>query len=158
MTTTHVEAVLADWGSHDRDDPFPLFARLLEQGPVHAVTLADGHDAYLVLGFDEARTALNEPRLSKDMQAAFARGGEVVAEGLPGKEFARHMLAVDQPDHSRLRRLVSGAFSNSRVDGLRVHVQEIVDGLLDAIADRDPGQPVDLVAAARVPHAVHRHL
>ena len=78
---------------------------------MHRVTLADGHDAWLVVGHAEARAALNDPRLSKDMHAALARAGEVVAEGLPGPALARHMLAVDPPDHTRLRRLVAAAFA-----------------------------------------------
>ena len=52
MTTTEA---LAAWGAYDRDDPFPVFADVRELGPVHAVTLADGHEAYLVVGYDEAR-------------------------------------------------------------------------------------------------------
>ena len=51
------------------------------------------------------------------MHAALARSGEVVAEGLPGPALARHMLAVDPPDHTRLRRLATPAFSRRRVDG-----------------------------------------
>ena len=74
-----------------------------------------------------------------------------MAEGLPGPEFARHMLAVDPPDHTRLRRLVSSAFSMRRVEDLRPRVQTIVDDLLDALADRDPDAPVDLVAAFAFP-------
>ena len=76
-------------------------------GPVHPVRLADGHPAWLVVGHAEAKAALNDPRLSKDMHAALARSGEVVAEGLPGPALARHMLAVDPPDHTRLRRLAA---------------------------------------------------
>ena len=102
-----VDAAVSAWGAYDRDDPFALFAEVRERGPVHAVTLADGHAAWLVVGYDEARAALNDPRLSKDMQAALAASSEVVAEGLPGPAFARHMLNVDPPDHTRLRRLVA---------------------------------------------------
>ena len=79
---TPIEA-LAAWGAYDRDDPFPLFAAVRELGPVHRVTLADGHDAYLVVGYAEAQLALNDARLSKDMHAALAFGEGVVAEGLP---------------------------------------------------------------------------
>ena len=75
------------------------------------MTLADGHSAWLVVRYEEARAALNEPRLSKDMHAALATGSGVVAEGLPGPDFARHVLTVDPPDHTRLRRLLSAAFS-----------------------------------------------
>ena len=95
------------WGNYDRDHPYPLFAQLQADGPVHAVTLADGHRAWLIVGHEEAKAALNHAGLSKDMHAALARDGAVVAEGLPGPAFARHMLSVDPPDHTRLRRLAT---------------------------------------------------
>ena len=148
MTT--IEA-LESWGSFDLDNPFPLFAEVRQLGAVHAVTLADGHDAWLIVRYDEAMAALNDQRLSKDMHAALATGEGVVAEGLPGPEFARHMLTVDPPDHTRLRRLVSAAFSPRRVEALRSHVQTITDDLLDAIAASGPRGPVDLVAAFAFP-------
>jgi cytochrome P450 len=148
MTPTEA---LAAWGAYDRDDPFPLFAAVRELGPVHPVTLADGHPAYLVVGYEEARVALNESRLSKDMHAALASGEGVVAEGLPGPSFARHMLSVDPPDHTRLRRLVSSAFTPRRVEQLRPRVHAIVDDLLDAIAAAGPDARVDLVSAFAFP-------
>jgi cytochrome P450 len=149
MTT--IAQAFAAWGDYDRDDPYPLFAQVRRLGPVHAVTLADGHRAWLVVRHAEARATLNDPRLSKDMQAAFASGGDVVAEGLPGPAFARHMLAVDPPDHTRLRRLVSAAFSTRRVETLRPRVQAIVDRLLDGIAAQGPDATVDLVASFAFP-------
>jgi cytochrome P450 len=145
-----LQEALGAWGSYDRDDPFPLCARLLEAAPVHAVTLADGHAATLVLGYDEARGMLNDPRLSKDMHTAFA-AGEVVAEGLPGPALARHMLAVDPPDHTRLRRLVSGAFSIRRIEALRPRMQTVIDHLIDAMAVDEPETPVDLVSSFAFP-------
>lgn len=142
------------WGDYDRDDPFPLFAQVRAAGPVHEVTLADGHPAWLVVGYEEARAALNDPRLSKDMHAALARSGEVVAEGLPGPALARHMLAVDPPDHTRLRRMAAPAFRRGRVDGLEARVRAIVAALLDDLAARGAasgGGPVDLVAGFAFP-------
>jgi cytochrome P450/alkylhydroperoxidase family enzyme len=143
VTTTEA---LGSWGSFDVDDPFPLFAEVRKLGAVHQVTLADGHDAWLVVGYEEAMAALNDPRLSKDMHAALASGSDVVAEGLPGPDFARHMLTVDPPDHTRLRRLVSSAFSPRRVQALAPRVQVLTDDLLDRIAVQDPSRPVDLVS------------
>ncbi|MGH9233298.1 MAG: cytochrome P450 family protein [Acidimicrobiales bacterium] len=148
---TDLAAVTAQWGAHDQDDPFPVMARLREDGTVHAVTLADGHAAWLVVGYDEARTALADPRLSKDMQAALARDGGIVAEGLPGPALARHMLNVDGADHTRLRRLVSGAFSPGRVEAMQPRIAAIVGSLLDGIAAGDPDRRVDLVAAFAFP-------
>ena len=119
------------WGDYDRDDPYPLFAQVQAGGPVHEVTLADGHRARLIVRHQEAKAALNHAALSKDMHAALARDGALVAEGLPGPAFARHMLSVDPPDHTRLRRLASAAFSRPRIAALRPRVQAITDWLLD---------------------------
>ncbi len=141
---------LQSWGSFDRDNPFPLFAEVREKGPVHAITLADGHAAWLVVGYDEAKLLLNDTRLSKDMQAAFA-SGEVLADGLPGRAFARHMLAVDPPDHTRLRRLVASAFSLRRVEGLEPRIREIIADLLDDLAVKGPDATVDLVPSFAFP-------
>src|SRR5207253_4292635 len=104
-----------------------------------------------IVSHAEAKAALNDPRLSKDMHTALASGGAVVAEGLPGPAFARHMLVVDPPDHTRLRRLVSAAFSVRRIEGLRPHVQTIVDDLLDDVAGQGPDSRVDLVASFAFP-------
>ena len=150
MVLTATDAFKA-WGDYDRDDPYALFAEARGLGPVQPVRLADGHAAWLVLGYDEARAALNDPRLSKDMQAALATSADVVAEGLPGPAFSRHMLNVDPPDHTRLRRLVSAAFSHRRIDGLRPRIQSIVDDLLDGIAAEDAERRVDLIAAFAFP-------
>lgn len=142
-------SALAAWGAFDVDDPFPLFAQMRAAAPVHRVTLVDGHTAWLVLRYDEARAALNDPRLSKDMHAALQQGRHVVAEGLPGPALARHMLSMDPPDHTRLRRLVLRAFTPRRVEALRPRVQRLVDSLLDDMASA--AGPVDFVARFAFP-------
>jgi cytochrome P450 len=148
--TTIAEALSA-WGSYDRNNPYPLFAELCERGAVHKATLVDGHDVYLVVRHAEARAALSDARLSKDIHAALASGEDVVAEGLPGPAFARHMLVVDPPDHTRLRRLVAGAFSVRRIESLQPRIEAIVDDLLDRIAARGPDIVVDLVSSFAFP-------
>src|SRR4249920_2139247 len=138
------------WGDYDRDDPYPLFAQVRADGPVHEVTLADGHRAWLIAGHEEAKAALNHAGLSKDMHAALARDGAVVAEGLPGPAFARHMLSVDPPDHTRLRRLTSAAFSRPRIAALRPRIQAITGRLLDGLEARGD-TVVDLVKGFAFP-------
>src|SRR3954452_4749000 len=147
---TWMESLRA-WGAHDRDNPFPIYGEIRDRGAVHHVTLVDGHDAWLVVGYDEARAALRGIRLSKDMLAALSSGDTVVAEGLPGPTFARHMLSVDPPDHNRLRGLVSKAFTPRRVEELRPRVQTLIDELLDDIAAQGPDARVDLVASFAFP-------
>jgi cytochrome P450 len=140
---------VATWGGWDpaiRDDPFGHFAQARSRCPVQRVRLADGHPAWVVLGYDAARRALGDPRISKDMLAALEDNGDVVAEGLPCPEYSRHMLNVDPPDHTRLRRLVSRAFTPPRVAALEPAIREIAGTLLDDLDAAGPGATVDLVA------------
>ena len=132
------------WGDAVRDDPFPTFAEARSRCPVQHVRLPDGHDAWVVLGHAAARQALGDDRLSKDMVAALDQDPDVVAEGLPGPDFAHHMLAMDTPDHGRLRGLVAAAFRPSRVAALRPAVERLADELLDDLAERGPDTVVDL--------------
>ena len=139
------------WVPAIRDDPFGHFAQARARCPVQRVQLADGHPARVVLGFDAARQALSDPRISKDMLAALQDNSEVVAEGLPGPEFSRHMLNVDPPDHTRLRRLVSRAFVPPRVAALEPAIRAIAEGLLDELARAGPEGTVDLVEGYAYP-------
>ena len=145
---------LAIWGGWEpaiRDDPFGHFAAARAGCPVQKVRLADGHPAWVVLGYDAARQALNDPRISKDMLAALEANDEVVAEGLPGPEFSRHMLNVDPPDHTRLRRLVSRAFVPGRIAALEPTIRAIASGLLDELDVAGPDATVDLIEGYAYP-------
>jgi cytochrome P450 len=133
------------WGAAIRDDPFGHFAQARTRCPVQRVRLADGHSAWLVLGHNAARQALNDPRISKDMLAALQDDGDVVAGGLPGPEYSRHMLNVDPPDHTRLRKIVARAFMPSRVAALESAIRQLADALLDDLDAAGPGATVDLV-------------
>src|SRR3954447_17778858 len=144
-----VETTWGGWGEAIQNDPYPHFAEMRGRCPVHAVRLGDGHDAFLVIGHEAARQALRDPRLSKDMLAAMGADPDVVDEGLPGPAFARHMLAVDPPDHTRLRGLVARAFTPSRIARLEPSVEGIVDELLDGLERSEA--PVDLVAGFGLP-------
>jgi cytochrome P450 len=148
---TDTLATWGGWAAAIRDDPFDHFAAARGRCPVQRVRLADGHPAWVVLGYDAARQALGDPRMSKDMIAALAADGEVVAEGLPGPEFSRHMLNVDPPDHTRLRRLVSRAFTPGRVAALEPAIRGIAGRLLDSLDAAGPDAVVDLVQGFAYP-------
>jgi cytochrome P450 len=145
---------LATWGGWEpaiRDDPFGHFAKARARCPVQKARLADGHPAWVVLGYDAARRALGDPRISKDMLAALQDNGDVVAEGLPGPEFSRHMLNVDPPDHTRLRRLVSRAFVPGRIAALEPAIRGIASSLLDELDAAGHGATVDLIEGYAYP-------
>ncbi|HEY2833123.1 MAG TPA: cytochrome P450 [Sporichthyaceae bacterium] len=146
-------SALQSWGRGglDLNDPFPQFAEVRELAPVHKARLADGHEAWLILRYADAKQALNDPRFSKDMNKAMADDAEVVAEGLPGAALAQHVLTMDPPEHTRLRKLVAQAFTPARVETLRPRVQELVDELCDGLAKDGPEATVDLVARFAFP-------
>ncbi|MFJ5551163.1 cytochrome P450 [Streptomyces sp. NPDC093225] len=104
-----------------------------------------GRVNYLVTGYAEARKALADPRLSKDTAAFFA-GQESRRRLHPA--VSRTMLASDPPRHTRLRKLVTGAFTTGAVDELRPYIARVTEELLD----RWPvGEPVDFVARLAEP-------
>ncbi len=120
-------------------DPYPAYAWLREHAPVHRTALPSGVEAWLVTRYADARQALADQRLSKNPvhHSENAHGKGKV--GIPGERSANlmtHLLNIDPPDHTRLRRLVSKAFTPRRVAEFAPRVQELTDQLIDAFADR----------------------
>ncbi|GAA2852340.1 cytochrome P450 [Streptosporangium fragile] len=116
-------------------DPYGVYAALREKGPVHAIDFPPGTDAFLVIDYEHGRPALNDPRLSKEFKHAPAVFRQFVTDaGRNNPVLAHNMLSSDPPDHTRLRRLVSKAFTPRRTESLRPRIQEIADGLVDAMA------------------------
>jgi cytochrome P450 len=120
-------------------DPYPAYAWLREHAPVRWTRLPSGVEAWLVTRYADARQALADNRLSKNPahhdEPAHAKG----KTGIPGErkaELMTHLLNIDPPDHTRLRRLVSKAFTPRRVAEFAPRVQELADGLIDAFAGR----------------------
>ncbi|MEV6169511.1 cytochrome P450 [Streptomyces sp. NPDC051954] len=120
-------------------DPYPAYAWLREHAPVHKTRLPSGVEAWLVTRYVDAKQALADPRLSKNPahhdEPAHAKG----KTGIPGErkaELMTHLLNIDPPDHTRLRRLVSKAFTPRRVAEFASRVQELTDDLIDRFAEK----------------------
>jgi cytochrome P450 len=130
------------------DAPAAL-ARLRAGGPVRRVKLGSGLEAWAVLSYAEARTALTHPHLLKNPEPAIAA---LEAAGITshrvGEGFGGSMLFTDPPDHTRLRRLVAPVFSAHRTELLAGRIQAIAGELLDAMAAQEE---VDLVEAYCAP-------
>ncbi|PWI46044.1 cytochrome P450 [Streptomyces sp. ICBB 8177] len=121
-------------------DPYPAYAWLREHAPVRRTTLPSGVDAWLVTRYADARQALADARLSKNpvhhSEGAAHAKGKVGIPGERGAELMTHLLNIDPPDHTRLRRLVSKAFTPRRTAAFEPRVQELTRGLIDAFAAR----------------------
>ncbi|WP_055563896.1 cytochrome P450 family protein [Streptomyces atriruber] len=118
---------LVTYGARFREDPHSVYADLRALGPVHCVRLPppeDMDDSYLVVGYDECRAALREPRFAKSAAAA---GFAFHEEELIGT----HLLIADPPQHTRLRALITREFTARRVEAMRPRIQRITDDLLD---------------------------
>jgi cytochrome P450 len=115
----------------DPADPHPALAAMRESAPVHRVELHTGLPVWMVTRYDDVLAALSDPRLSNDPHHAGA-----LTEVMRGDFLSRSMIGADPPEHTRLRRLVSKAFTARRVEGLRPRIEEITAGLLDRITPR----------------------
>ncbi|MBH5334907.1 cytochrome P450 [Streptomyces pactum] len=137
-------------------DPYPVYARLRERGPVARI-LFNGMPMWLVVGYAAARAALAEPALLKDPD----RGARVFAERtgaehmeapaertLGERMLVEHMLNMDPPDHTRLRKLVGKAFTVRRTQALRPGIERVVGRLLDDVTDQGE---TDLLKALAYP-------
>jgi cytochrome P450 PksS len=135
-------------------DPYPFYARLRAESPVHRVTLPDKQTAWLVTRYADVAAALKDERLVKDKLNALTPGQIAKQPWMPGmfKPLARTMLDVDAPDHSRLRALVHKAFTPRLVEAMTGRVQALTDDLLDRLLDKQRDQrQVDLIRDYALP-------
>lgn len=127
-------------------NPYPFYDELRSAAPVKQVTTGSGgRPSYLVTGYAEAKAAFTEPGLSKDTARFFADrpSGRNLHPAV-----AHTMLATDPPEHTRLRRLVTKAFTTGAVTRLRPYIRHTADLLLDGLPEDGEA---DLVAGLAVP-------
>ena len=113
-----------------RADPYPVYRQLRESGPI----LMPESNLVVFAGFDDCDEVLRHPASCSDRlkstvtQRAVAAGQQARPFGTPG------FLFLDPPDHTRLRKLVSKAFSPKVVRALESDITGLIDGLLDKVA------------------------
>jgi cytochrome P450 len=115
-------------------DPYPIYQRFLEEGPIHYVDWGPG--IWAMLSYADCSSILKDSRLS-------AKRAGALLLALPAErraEFAElaHMLGlwmlfIDAPEHSRMRKLMNKGFSPAVAESLRPQVESIVDGMLEPL-------------------------
>ncbi|MDG4820766.1 cytochrome P450 [Asanoa sp. WMMD1127] len=110
-----------------RADPYPVYRRLRERAPVFRTPR--GH--WLVSGYHDCQAVFRDPRFGHGTGAALRENTfrrPVTGRSLP-------FILLDPPEHTRLRSLVSRAFTPRRIERLAPRIQEIVDEMVDAMLE-----------------------
>jgi cytochrome P450 len=108
-------------------DPYPFYKRLREEDPVHQSPMG----FWVLTRYEDCVTALRDQRFGREGFAELLSA--VYGDGTEPGTLPRSMLFRDPPDHTRLRALVSKAFTPKVIEQMRGHIQEIVDRLLGAV-------------------------
>ncbi|HEX6484851.1 MAG TPA: cytochrome P450 [Ktedonobacteraceae bacterium] len=123
-------------------NPYPMIAQMRAMGAIVQVPLpySDGrYKAWMVTRMEEAVQVLKDKRFTVDRSAVFGdpyrQRAEQQAASRPGF-LGNSMISVDEPDHRRLRGLVSKAFTPKYIASLRPGIQQIADELLDRVQDQ----------------------
>ncbi|WP_328409445.1 cytochrome P450 [Nocardia sp. NBC_00403] len=134
-------------------DPPREITRLREARPVSPMVFPDGHEGWLVTGYDAVRRLMADTRFSSRQDIGVVHvpyetpGMPVATE--PSPQLPGLFIAMDPPDHTRLRRKLTGAFTVRRMKMLEEQIIDIAERQLDAMARLTP--PVDLVKEFALP-------
>ena len=119
-------------------DPYPTYHRLRAEDPVHRTPMG----FWILTRYDDVATVLRDAR--------FGRKGfdELIRDRFGKNTFNQAMLFRDPPDHTRLRALVSKAFTPRVIEEMRAKIQKTVDRLLDGVRD---ARAMDVIADLAYP-------
>ncbi|HUA31287.1 MAG TPA: cytochrome P450 [Streptosporangiaceae bacterium] len=115
-----------------RADPYPLYAALHELGEVIQVN----PENLIVVGYDANNAVLRDPGFRVSDEAYLDQVFPGWRENPVFVQSADWLLNLNEPRHSRIRRLIARAFTARRVAGLEPAITKIADGLIDVMGDR----------------------
>ncbi|UGT57785.1 cytochrome P450 [Nocardia asteroides] len=141
----------------DRDagpfDPPSAITALRAARPVSPLRFPDGHEGWLVTGYEAVRALMADTRFSSRQDLGIVHvpyeTPGMPAQTEPSPQIPGLFIAMDPPDHTRLRRKLTGTFTVRRMRRLEEHIVEVVERQLDEMAAMAP--PVDLVTAFALP-------
>jgi len=131
-------------------DPYPRYAALRAHAPVHH----SGFGFWALTRYDDCQYALRHPGMGKDFSGAARSLGLTEEQSAAQTRFRTdrsNMLLTDPPDHTRLRGLVTRAFTPRTVQTLRARIVALVDELLDGFGDGSGAAEVEVMDALAFP-------
>ena len=131
MTTTPQDLLLQLLEPAHRANPYPVYRQLLDAAPLQLPE----SNLVVFAGFADCDAVLRHPSSCSDrLKSTSAQ--RAIADGQPARPFGvPGFLFLDPPDHTRLRKLVSKAFSPKVVKSLEANIAAMVDALLDTVVD-----------------------
>src|SRR5579871_1443331 len=133
-------------------NPFPFYAQLRAETPVYRMTLnrPANHPLWIITRYADVAFVLKDERFVKDLRNALPPDQVPKTRWQPGlfDIMDNNMLAMDAPDHTRLRGLVHKVFTPARVEQMRLSTQQLADELLDTAAQN---KPFDLIEQYALP-------
>jgi cytochrome P450 len=145
MTAVGTDLDPNDWDPRDsafRHDPIPWYRALREHAPVHY----HPEVGFMISRYVDVDALLRDDRFGVATPSPWR---EVIAEGAPPsmRMLSENMLLfVDPPQHTRIRALVSQAFTPRRVEALRPRLTEMIDRMLDELAGESGFDVIDAIA------------
>jgi cytochrome P450 len=128
-------------------DPPRELAQIQNGERITRVRLWDGSQPWLITGYEQSRTVLADPRLSVDTDL---QGYPHHSAGsLARRQVTKSFINMDDPQHDKIRRLLTQDFMVRRVQAMRPRIQELVDGLIDDMLAGP--KPADLVETLALP-------
>ncbi|GCF09983.1 cytochrome P450 family protein [Dictyobacter arantiisoli] len=124
-------------------DPIAFYGRLREQEVLSHFTTGETGVWIIATTYAESIELLKDARLINDRSRIAVPGTPPPVVGRALAAFSQNLLGVDPPDHTRLRKLVSKAFTPHMIEQLRPRIQQITDELLDAVQETGT---MDLIA------------
>ncbi|HEX3622360.1 MAG TPA: cytochrome P450 [Acidimicrobiales bacterium] len=148
VAPVNADALLAELVAtpEGRADPYPRYAQLRASAPVHRSAFG----FWALTRYDDCQQVLRHPGVGKDFSGAVASLGldaQMAEEQARFRNDRSNMLVTDPPDHTRLRGLVTRAFTPRTVEAMRPNIVTLVDDLLDDFGTGD----VDVVGALAFP-------
>ncbi len=127
-------------------DPYPTYARLHEEGPLHYVEVGGKWAVWSIFSHAECSSIAKDPRLSakraKQMLLPLPLSRQAEFTEL-ARMLSLWLIFMDPPEHTRLRKLLNKGFSAAAVEGLRPQAEAIVDQMLSSLSH---GSEIDLMS------------
>jgi cytochrome P450 RapN len=144
VNTTGRETDSYPFGAAEKLQLHPRYAELRQDAPLLRVSMPFGGEAWLATRHEDIKTVLADLRFSRAVTV-----GKDVPRTVPVISAGSTLLDKDPPEHSRLRRIATKAFTVRRIEELRPRTQAVVDELLDRMVESGP--TADLAASLAWP-------